>query len=467
MAVLTSLSTSTPAPSRDRNPDVPPALDELVMQLLAKNPADRPASAEVVVQAIRSIERELLAERQMAELGLATPLPAVGDSTKPAPAGIAGTPGAPRPAARARSVRRALGIAAAVVLLGMAAVSLRLAIFSRRAGPDEAVHPEPVAVAAIEPSRAVPEPGPPPSPPVPIEPPKRVAPPADEKPLVRENPGGEKIAEAPRKAMPDHDGPRRDVTVKPETREPEKLAGTPANWGEVVDPDEDCQILLDKEMQRATILVPGTVHLLSAELRSMNAPRILGDITGDFEVRVKVTGTSHPGGRAMTTQHNPYHGAGILLWQDSENYVRLEIAADLRKGKVFSYANFELRQAGRLAVTWGLKIVDGSRYLRLERRGNAIHGAFSPDGDHWTAFAPMIANLQDRLKVGVLAVNSASKPLKAGLEEFRVIRKPATEAGADRPLPGPPERSPSQEVAPAPPGTSRRPDYLESPQSFG
>ena len=68
MAVLTSLSIDTPAPARDRNPAVPPALDELVMQLLAKNPADRPASAEVVVQAIRSIERELLAERQKAEL---------------------------------------------------------------------------------------------------------------------------------------------------------------------------------------------------------------------------------------------------------------------------------------------------------------------------------------------------------------------------------------------------------------
>ena len=54
--------------------------------------------------------------------------------------------------------------------------------------------------------------------------------------------------------------------MKPETREPEKLAGTPANWGDVIDPDEDCQILLDKEMQRATILVPGTAHLLSASL---------------------------------------------------------------------------------------------------------------------------------------------------------------------------------------------------------
>ncbi len=106
MAVLTSLSTSTPAPARDRNPAVPSALDELVMQLLAKNPQDRPASAEVVVQEIRRIERELLAERQKAELGLATPLPVVVDSTKPAPAGIAGKPGAPRPAARARRVRR-------------------------------------------------------------------------------------------------------------------------------------------------------------------------------------------------------------------------------------------------------------------------------------------------------------------------------------------------------------------------
>ena len=239
-----------------------------------------------------------------------------------------------------------------------------------------------------------------------------------------------------------------------------KLVWKPADWGDVIDPDGDCQVLLGKETQRATILVPGTAHLLSAEMGRMNAPRILREITGEFEVRVKVTGTSHPGGKATTTQYNPYHGAGILLWQDPENYVRLEIAADLRKGKVFSYANFELRQAGRLTVTWGLKIVDGSSYLRLERRGAVIRGAFSPDGDHWTAFSPMIVGLKDRLKVGVLAVNSASKPLKAGLEEFRVTGKPGgTEADADRPPPGPPDRSPSQEVAPAPPGTSSRPDH--------
>ena len=106
MAVLTSLSVGTPSPVRDLNPAVPPALDVLVMQLLAKTPADRPVSAEVVVQAIKSIERELQAERQKAELSSTTPLPTVVGPRKPARAGIAGEPGPPRPAAKARRVRR-------------------------------------------------------------------------------------------------------------------------------------------------------------------------------------------------------------------------------------------------------------------------------------------------------------------------------------------------------------------------
>ena len=41
---------------------------------LHKNPEARPVSAEVVVKEIRTIERELLAERQKAELSAAAPL---------------------------------------------------------------------------------------------------------------------------------------------------------------------------------------------------------------------------------------------------------------------------------------------------------------------------------------------------------------------------------------------------------
>ena len=226
-----------------------------------------------------------------------------------------------------------------------------------------------------------------------------------------------------------------------------------AEGSHVIDPDGDCRVLLDRAENRATIFVPGAAHLLSADIGRMNAPRILRDIRGEFEVRVKVTGAGHPGGRGTTTQYAPYHGAGLLLWQDPENYVRLEIAADIRKGKVTPYANFELRQAGLLATSRGLKIEDGTTDLRLRRRGDEIHGAFSLDGDHWTPFPPMVAKFEDRLEIGVVAVSSSSKPMTAGFEGFRVIGGAGAEArdGAD----GPPTPAP---VSPGRSDSSKRED---------
>ena len=46
-------------PVQEVNPALPPALAELVMQLLAKDPAGRPASARAVVEALKAIERSL------------------------------------------------------------------------------------------------------------------------------------------------------------------------------------------------------------------------------------------------------------------------------------------------------------------------------------------------------------------------------------------------------------------------
>jgi hypothetical protein len=470
LAVLTSLTTDTPPPPRERNPAVPSDLDALILRLLAKEPADRPPSAEAVVEAIRSLERALVAERHRAELPASTPLPTVGNPARPTSLGNAGKPDLPRPPAKSRAIRRALGIAAALGLLGMTLVALGVLRRSPAARTIAADRPASTAVAVIEPSRAVPEPGPPPRPPSPIAPPTAAGPPAETRPARGEPSGPEEIAEAPRKAMiaeaprkatPDQDRPHRGVSERPPTQTPMKWAQKPADWGAVIDPDGDCQVVPDASTNRVTILVPGTAHLLSAEIGGMNSPRILHDITGDFEVRVRVTGTSHPGGKATTIQYNPYHGAGILLWQGPENYVRLEIAADLRKGKVFPYANFELREAGRLAVTRGYRIEDGSSYLRLVRRGDEIHGAVGADGDHWTPLPPLVAHLKDPVQVGVVVVNSASKPLKAGFEGFQVTGQSATEAdgqaNADRPPPPPP--SPAHEGGPAPPGTSGRPDH--------
>jgi urea transport system substrate-binding protein len=57
-AVLTALAVDAPAPIRERNADIPQVLDGLVMQLLEKDPARRPAAAAQVVELLGSFNRD-------------------------------------------------------------------------------------------------------------------------------------------------------------------------------------------------------------------------------------------------------------------------------------------------------------------------------------------------------------------------------------------------------------------------
>jgi serine/threonine protein kinase len=61
MSTLMAVATDQPPPPRLLNPELPPPIAELVVRLLAKDPADRPRSAEEVVAAIDAIEAELTA----------------------------------------------------------------------------------------------------------------------------------------------------------------------------------------------------------------------------------------------------------------------------------------------------------------------------------------------------------------------------------------------------------------------
>jgi WD40 repeat protein len=57
LALLAAVALDPPPPVREINPDIPPALADLVMQLLAKQPVERPASARLVAEALRAIEQ--------------------------------------------------------------------------------------------------------------------------------------------------------------------------------------------------------------------------------------------------------------------------------------------------------------------------------------------------------------------------------------------------------------------------
>jgi regulation of enolase protein 1 (concanavalin A-like superfamily) len=192
-------------------------------------------------------------------------------------------------------------------------------------------------------------------------------------------------------------------------------------WGRVYDPSRDCEVSLDADHNRLRITVPGTPHTLSVENSSlpMSAPRVVHHVRADFTAEVRVLGRLAPG-QSKTTHYDPFHGAGLIVWQDAANYLRLERAVGFINGRSHPYLNYELREGGRLAMSLGITIEDRSLFLRLRRQGPAFSAWYSRDGRRWVRLANVNATFNDQLDVGVVAVNSSARTLSAELERLNI-----------------------------------------------
>jgi regulation of enolase protein 1 (concanavalin A-like superfamily) len=178
-----------------------------------------------------------------------------------------------------------------------------------------------------------------------------------------------------------------------------------------------------------TITVPGTEHNLIVEQRGpMNAPRVLHEVEGDFVLQVRVSGNFPAGAKGVTDQRKPFHGAGLLIYQDDRTYVRLERAELNLDGAQHHYVNWELRQAGACTRAGGPRdgAIDGGApvWLRLERRGARVYGYHGTDGVTWTALEPIEVRLPRRVYVGVSATQNTSTgfaPVFEGLQLYRAV----------------------------------------------
>src|SRR5262249_54354515 len=130
--------------------------------------------------------------------------------------------------------------------------------------------------------------------------------------------------------------------------------------------------------------VPGKPHDLSAEIDLVNAPRVLRDVEGDFTAQVTVHGPIRPKGASLVESRPPFNGAGLLVWQDRDNHLRLDRAAYLdANGRLVHYVNFELRKGGQIASQVGKWQFQLPLHLMLERRGATIHASVGYDGKTW------------------------------------------------------------------------------------
>ena len=196
-----------------------------------------------------------------------------------------------------------------------------------------------------------------------------------------------------------------------------EVAGTPlGKWGDLIDPDKDCKV--EDKGSSLEIAIPGTHHDLNADNDKLNAPRVVREVTGDFTISAKVAGAWKPGAKSTNPKAVPYIGAGILVWQDSENYIFLGRAAINRKGKVSEFAAFEEREWGTRGALNNRGLDAGDVYLKVERRNNRILGYTSKDGKTWSRLESMEPSYPSTLKVGLYAINGAADPMSVQFQNF-------------------------------------------------
>ncbi len=118
--------------------------------------------------------------------------------------------------------------------------------------------------------------------------------------------------------------------------------------GLLIDPDKDCVLKKDDARHTFTIELPGNkLHTLDRDVVSPvdkskplhNAPMILTEVEGDFAAVVEVTGEFSPSltppeDSQGNTVSATVQGAGLLLYQDKDNFVRFERSARVSLGSI-------------------------------------------------------------------------------------------------------------------------------------
>lgn len=202
----------------------------------------------------------------------------------------------------------------------------------------------------------------------------------------------------------------------------EKKAQTIKGWGTVIDPDRDCKVTDDEG--RVTISVPITYHDLTYtdDGAKLNAPRILQDVKGDFSVQVKVRMFPLPQANTSSSGKHSFVSSGLLLWIDDKNFLRLDRAAVGGAAAPFVWA--ERFQDGRSAAQKLTPLSeDRDTWLRIAYKEGKLTLSFSDDGKQWSDVLTEETKLSEKVKVGVLAINTTTVTFAPTLEEFKVATK--------------------------------------------
>ena len=188
--------------------------------------------------------------------------------------------------------------------------------------------------------------------------------------------------------------------------------------GLALDPQKDAEFVADKKSLRVN--VTGSRHQMAVENAILNAPRVMREVEGDFVMTVKVGGDFQPGGKSTNPKSIPFNGAGIIVFSDTDNFIRVERAAFSRGGKVSPYVNFEEFEGGTRGANDSEPLKGGDCWVRMERKGSRLQCSISFDGKAWKDLTPIQTVWPTKLKIGLIATSSSGLPFSVTFEEFEL-----------------------------------------------
>jgi serine/threonine protein kinase/regulation of enolase protein 1 (concanavalin A-like superfamily) len=427
MVVLQVLQVAPPAP-RQVNPAVPAALEAICLKAMARRPEQRYPTCQELADALGKWLVEAAAgagqaKQATAQLPIQSARPPSGGMRKVKATGQPrrGTGPAPKQL-KPRPGGNRWALAAAVAVLGLSTLALVLLLpnwlSSPRMDRPESTQTN-LASSSEKEKRENPQTPPAPSPKE--EKPKstEVSPPKD--------PPGEKTSNK-------DDKPAKKVG---QTRRIER-------WGDFFDRDGDCTVRTDQE--GVTITVPGKPHVLGPGMG--NTPRVLREVSGDFTATVLAVGPFQPGTIEDSTLRPDWtamHIAGLVLWVNDSTFVRVQCGVRyvVKKARAEPFAEFMPTVNGSLVQSTDVVLDDAPPLLKLERRGDHVFGAWKQGNGNWTSQASVqIPGLPEKTRVGLFAISTSRRELKARLEGFQVKAGPAEKPG----LPPPPPRKPGPQI---------------------
>jgi regulation of enolase protein 1 (concanavalin A-like superfamily) len=195
-------------------------------------------------------------------------------------------------------------------------------------------------------------------------------------------------------------------------------------WGKEVDPDGD--VTIESSGSTLSMRIPPTPHVLAPNMNTLNAPRVVASVSGDFVAKVQVDGAFSPGPQSTTPKLSSRQAGGLILWKDSENHIVLQrrtVAAG-KDGTMTRQVIFDEHVSTGKGESHNAASPQGSVFLRLERHGSVITGFLSGDGQVWKPLKPIDAPwATGTLQVGVMAVNTSTEPHFVTFDNYSLTPK--------------------------------------------